>query len=90
MQELHLLNSRLDTLLGKYSLLQAENRQLRQTVASQTQRIAGLNMKLSDLEQRMMAMQMGSMVSSDEKLRLRHQVDNVICEIDKILAKLND
>lgn len=90
MQELHLLNSRLDILLRKYSLLQAENQQLRQTVASQTQRIASLNMKLSDLEQRMLAMQMGSVVSSDEKLRLRHQVDNVIGEIDKILAKLND
>jgi hypothetical protein len=90
MYELQLLNSRLDVLLKKYAILQAENKQLKQVIADQTKSMASLNVKLSDLEHNMIAVQMGRSVSSDEKARLRRQLDTVIGEIDKILARLND
>ncbi len=90
MYELQLLNNRLDVLLKKYAALQAENRRLKQTVSDQTKTIASLNVKLTDLEQSVVAVQIGRSVSSDEKLRVRKQLDTVIKEIDKILANLND
>lgn len=90
MYELQLLNSRLDVLLKKYAALQAENKKLKHTITKQTQSIASLNIKLSDLEQNMIAVQMGRSVSSDEKVKLRKQLDTVIGEIDKILNTLND
>lgn len=90
MYELQLLNTRLDALLKKYAALQAENQQLKAVVAEQTKKIATLNIKLSDVEQNMMTIQMGRSVSSDEKTKMRRQIDTVIGEIDKILSALND
>ncbi|HRO43764.1 MAG TPA: hypothetical protein PL009_13080 [Flavipsychrobacter sp.] len=90
MHELQLLNTRLDVLLKKYALLHSENKKLRITIAEQTKNMATLNVKLSDLEQNMIAVQIGRSVSYDEKQKMRRQLDTVIGEIDKILAKLND
>ena len=91
MQELQLLNDKLDTLLKKYASLQAENKRLRETVAEQTASIQGLNIKLSDLEQEIVAVQIGKGVMTDEEReQMKNHLGSVIGEIDKILATLND
>ena len=91
MQELQLLNDKLDVLLKKYITLQAENKRLKDTIDKQTESIQGLTGKLSDLEQNMVAVQIGNSVLSDEeRIKMRKQLDNVIGEIDKILTTLND
>lgn len=91
MQELQLLNTKLDLLLKKYAALQSENKRLKQTITQQTKSIEDLNSKLSELEQNMVAVQMGrSLLNDEEKIKMRKQLDNVIGEIDKILNTLND
>jgi predicted nucleic acid-binding Zn-ribbon protein len=91
MQELQVLNDKLDHLLKKYTALQAENLKLKNTISQQTESIKGLNEKLSRLEENMIGNQMGNGVLSDEdKDGMKKQLDNVIGEIDKILSTLND
>ena len=91
MQELQLLNDKLDVLFKKYITLQAENKRLKDTIDKQTESIQGLTGKLSDLEQNMVAVQIGNSVLSDEeRIKMRKQLDSVIGEIDKILTTLND
>lgn len=91
MQELDLLNGRLDILLKKYTALQAENKSLKASVNKQTQSMETLNKKLEGLEQSMLAQKVGNVVSDkEEQIALRKQLDTVIGEIDKILLTLND
>lgn len=91
MQELELLNSKLDLLLKKYAALQAENNSLKEAMAKQRRSIEVLNTKLEDLEENMLAQKIGTIVSDPkEKEALRKQLDTVISEIDKILVTLND
>lgn len=91
MQELQLLNEKLDLLLKKYTALQAENKRLKETVSQQLRSIETLNNKLSSLEDNMQTTQIGkALISSDEKAVVKKQIDNVISEIDKILHTLND
>ncbi|WP_276134383.1 hypothetical protein [Polluticoccus soli] len=91
MQELQLLNDKLDALLKKYAALQAENERLRETIAQQISSIESLNSNLSVLEQSVMAATISSSTANDkEKEAMRKQLDNVILEIDKILTSLND
>jgi hypothetical protein len=91
MQELQLLNDKLDMLLKKYAVAEAENKRLRDTVSYQQHAIGLLNEKLAGIEHNMAAVQMGKGVFDDkEKEGMRKQLDNVIGEIDKILNTLND
>ncbi|MBS1687489.1 MAG: hypothetical protein JSS96_02095 [Bacteroidetes bacterium] len=91
MQELQLLNEKLDLLLKKYTALQAENVRLKETVSKQLKSIEGLNSKLSSLEENIGSAQIGkAVISNEEKNGVRKQIDNVIGEIDKILNTLND
>jgi len=91
MQELQLLNEKLDLLLKKYTALQAENSRLKETVSKQLKSIEGLNSKLSSLEENIGSAQIGkAVISNEEKNGVRKQIDNVIGEIDKILNTLND
>ena len=91
MQELQLLNDKLDVILKKYITLHAENKRLKDTIDKQTESIQGLTGKLSDLEQNMVAVQIGkSVLSDEERIKMRKQLDSVIGEIDKILTTLND
>jgi len=91
MQELRLLDERLSSLLKKYAAIEAENKRLKQTVAQQLQSIEGLNKKLTELEEKMIAVQIGqSVLDSSEKTNMRKQLDGILGEIDKILTTLND
>lgn len=91
MQELQLLNDKLDVLLKKYTVLLAENERLKATISHQQKSIESLNTNLASLEQSMAASHLGNSLSDDkEKAAMRKQLDNVISEIDKILTTLND
>lgn len=91
MQELQLLNDKLEVLLKKYAALQAENLRLKEQVGQQLQSIETLNTKLATLEESMAARHIGNTAADDkEKEAVRKQLDNVISEIDKILTSLND
>ncbi|HEY1033142.1 MAG TPA: hypothetical protein VGD89_15300 [Flavipsychrobacter sp.] len=91
MQELTLLNDKLDRLLKKYTELQAENKRLKETVNTQLKSIETLNGKLALLEENMMAASIGTaMLNDGEKQVVKKQLDSVLAEIDKILATLND
>jgi hypothetical protein len=91
MQELSLLNDKLDALLKKYALLQAENNRLRTTVADQKKEIETLSGKLTLLEENLMAAQMStSLLNETDKEVVKKQLDTVLGEIDKLLATLND
>ena len=91
MQELELLNTKLDLLVQKYTALQAENKRLKGNLAQQTKTMEALNGKLASLEQNMAATHIGKDILKDEeKETVKKQLDTVIGEIDKILATLND
>lgn len=91
MESLSLLNEKLDVLLKKYTLLQAENNRLHITVADQKKQIDTLSGKLTMLEENLMASQMSSSVLNDnDKEVVKKQLDTVLGEIDKLLATLND
>ena len=91
MLELQLLSDKLDVLIKKYEQVQAENASLKQTVATELKSIEKLNGKLADLEDRLLAVQVGQVITNDkDKAVVRKQLDNVIGEIDKILTTLND
>ena len=85
------LNKKLDMLLKKYAALEAENKRLKDTIATQNKTVEKLNKKLLSLENGMVSVHLGNTVdSNEEKENMRRQLDNVIGEIDKILNTLND
>jgi len=91
MQAIDHLNKKLDQLLKKYIALEAENKRLKQTVASQNKSLDGLGGKLASLEKDMVSVHLGRTTNSEEeKENMRRQLDTVIAEIDKILNTLND
>lgn len=90
MQELCLLDEKLDLLLKKYAALQDENTRLRQTVSEQLQAIEQLNNRLALLETDMLSAQNQVPAGNGDTTAIRKQLDNVIGEIDKILLTLHD
>lgn len=88
MQELRLLDEKLDLLLKKYAALQDENTRLRHTVSEQLQSIEMLNGRLAALESAMLSAQDNT--APGHTSGIRTQLDHVIGEIDKILLTLND
>ncbi len=90
MQELRLLDEKLEQLLKKYTALQAENSRLQQTVSAQLQSIEELNNRLAVLETGLLATQAKEHAPAGDVTDIRNQLDTVIEEIDKILLTLND
>jgi len=91
MEQLRSLSDKIDQLLKRQTSLQTENTRLKETVAQQQETIALLNAKLAGLEDQVMGSRIGSTVmSSEEKEKLKKQLDTVIREIDKILSTLHD
>lgn len=91
MQQLDVLNTKLDVLLKKYAALQAENKSLKDTVARQLQQIDALNEKAGRLEEDRHVADIGKVVADNtDKAGVRKQIDSLIGEIDKILITLND
>jgi vacuolar-type H+-ATPase subunit D/Vma8 len=91
MQELQLLNDKVDALLKKYTALQSENLRLKEQAGQHLKEIETLHTKLAALEETAMAKQISNSMGGDkEKNAVRKQLDHVIGEIDKILTSLND
>ena len=91
MQQLDVLNTKLDALLKKYAALQAENKSLKDTVARQLQQIDALNEKAGRLEEDRHVADIGKVVADNtDKAGVRKQIDSLSGEIDKILITLND
>lgn len=91
MQELQLLNSKLETLLKRYSSLQAENLRLKKTISKHNRTLETMNKKVADCEEQILVLQArNALTSTEDKATARKQIDNLINDIDKILASLND
>ncbi len=91
MDAMHLVNSKLDALLKKYTALQAENNRLRATIDGQNKAIQRLNKKVQSLDNGMVSVHLGNTnINEEDKEHMRRQLDVVITEIDKILHTLND
>ena len=86
-----MLNKKLDLLLKRYTALEAENKRLRATIATQDKTVESLSKQVASMEQNMVSVHLGRAVSDDDgKDNMRKQLDSVIAEIDKILYTLND
>lgn len=91
MHALDKLDKKLTLLLKKYAALEAENKRLRETVATQATTVDALTAKLAELEHGMVSVHLGkTVVNEQEQNNMRTQLDHVITEIDKILNTLND
>jgi len=91
MQALDELNSKLNTLLKKYTALETENKRLKDTIARQTKTEEKLTKQIASLEQNMVSVKLGGTVGNDDdKDNMRRQLDSLITEIDGILNTLND
>ncbi len=91
MEGLDQLGKKLDMLLKKHTALEAENKRLKQIMAAQNKSVESLTKKVASLEQGMVSVRIGSATENEEeKDNMRHQLDSVIMEIDKILNTLND
>ena len=83
--------NKLELLLKKYAVLEADNQRLRATIDGQNKVIQKLNQKVRALEENMVSVRLDKVeISDDEKTDMRQQLDAVILEIDQILKKLND
>lgn len=91
MEALEELGKKVKALIKKYSLLQAENEGLQQTIARQSEQISALNRQLDLTKARLLAAEVANALpDAAEKERVRKQLDTVIHEIDKVLMDLND
>lgn len=91
MQELDLLNDRLELILKKYTALQAENKKLQQVIVQQRMSIEELNGKMGQLEEELLTSKTSSAIHDDnDKKVMKKQIDTLIGDIDTILATLND
>lgn len=91
MQALDHLNSKLNLLLRKYAALEAENKRLRDTVATQLVLEGEMKHRIATLEQGMVSVNLGGTVTNaDERDNMKRQLDGLISEIDGILNTLND
>lgn len=89
-QELQLLNKKLDLLLKKYAALQTENAKLRRIIDEQKVTTDRNKARIEELEQHLVAAQTAKSLTAEDKEVMRKQLDSVIGEIDKILKTLND
>ena len=91
MQELNLLNDRVELLIKKYADVQAENKRLKESIGLKEDIIDAMSRKLLSLEENVMATGIGSSAMSDKDREIvKKQLDTVLGEIDKILTTLND
>lgn len=91
MQEIQWLSDRVAALLRRYAALRAENRGLKETIGRQSEEIARLEEQLRGSEDRLLAAEVAGLVpEGKEREKVRHRLDAVISEIDKILTNLND
>lgn len=91
MQELEFLQQKVNSLLKRFTALQADNERMRKTIVQLEQRSTEQAAKILELEQEL---QLKSVINSasglegDEREKLKKHLDNVINEIEKNLGML--
>lgn len=91
MQEVTILNGKIDELIKQYTALLAENKRLQALLEGHTATIDTFKSKIASLEKNGAVLDMSNVLTDHEdKDKMRKQLDNVIGEIDKILNTLND
>lgn len=90
MEALEILGRKVNALLKKYSMLQAEHESLQQTNARQADRIAELTHQLDEMKAQLLGADIARTLPDEEKELTRKQLDAVIQEIDKVLTNLNE
>jgi chromosome segregation ATPase len=91
MELLDELGNKVQALIKKYALLQAEHNSLQQTLTRQSAQITALTQQLDVTKAQLLAVEVAqALPDAGEKERVRKQLDAVIHEIDKVLTNLND
>ncbi|MBS1588107.1 MAG: hypothetical protein JST52_00690 [Bacteroidetes bacterium] len=91
MNELAILNDKLDTLLRLYVSQKKEITKLKEQLENAQQHHVQLKQQLQEAEQNMLAMNLNKhLLNQEEKEKMRGQLDQVMREIDKILVSLHD
>jgi len=91
MQELEFLQQKVNSLLKRFTALQADNERMRKTIVQLEQRSTEQAAKILELEQEL---QLKSVINSasglegEEREKLKKHLDNVINEIEKNLGML--
>ena len=91
MEALDIFSGKLELLLKKFATLEADNKRLRATIDGQNKVIQRLNLKVRELEGSMANLHLARIdIGEGGNEAVKQQLDAVITEIDKILAKLNE
>ncbi|MBS1781687.1 MAG: hypothetical protein JSS78_01340 [Bacteroidetes bacterium] len=91
MNELAILNDKLDALLKLYASQKGEIAKLKEQLNDAHQLQTQLKQQLQEAEQNMLAMNLNKhLLNQEEKEKMRGQLDQVMREIDKILVSLHD
>ncbi len=91
MQDLDVLNDKLELLLTKYAALKQERDHLQGTIVKQNKLIEELNNKLIVLEDNLEAKKTSAGIADEkDKKAMKKQIDALIGDVDKIMATLDD
>ncbi len=91
MEVLNELNDKVNQLLKRYATLEAENKKLKATIEALSSKEKQMVAHIASLEDRMVSVNLNGTVTDDsEKAEMRHQLDTLIADIDRILNTLND
>jgi soluble cytochrome b562 len=91
MEVLNELNSKVNLLLKRYAMLEAENKKLKATIEALSEKEKHMVAHIASLQDRMVSVNLNGTVTDDsEKAEMRKQLDILIGDIDRILNTLND
>lgn len=91
MEVLNELNSKVNLLLKRYAMLEAENKKLKATIEALSEKEKHMAAHIASLQDRMVSVNLNGTVTDDsEKAEMRKQLDILIGDIDRILNTLND
>lgn len=91
MEVLNELNGKVNLLLKRYAVLEAENKKLKATIDALTDKEKQMVAHITSLEDKMVSVNLNGTVTDDgEKAEMRKQLDILIEDIDRILKTLND
>jgi len=91
MQALDNLSMKLNALLKKHAMLEAENIRLKSVIAAHEETEKKLNAQLASLDNNLVSVHLeNKSINAEEKENMQRQLDKLIQEIDIILNTLND
>lgn len=87
MQELEILNKKIEALLQKYTALLAENKSLKENLEASQTKEAAHTARIGELEARLREEVSASQAGTEH---IKKQVDTAISEIDRILSVVDE